>query len=292
MNSKEKPKIIILGIDGLEYNLVTKWRLKNLMQKKFCKLDLSDFKIIVTPPIWGSMITGKIDKEITKLWERISKTKKLGGSKHKWWLKIVRRILPYSVIYTIWKKFFEKRIVGGNPFEIAANYVKEKNQPNIFQFFKRSWTNGVPGYEWTPTGPTERKLLNKVIDGNKKALVEYTNHILKKYNKDKSQLFSALEEKDYDLIFWYTNFLDHLGHIYIGDKLRFMKYYLEINNVVGKVKEMFPNSIIYVISDHGMEAFKGNWGMHSDHAFFSSNTGETIEKPFNLYDLISKYKSV
>ena len=65
-----KPKVIVLGIDGLEYSLVEKWGLKNIMQKTYCKLDLSDYKIIVTPPIWGSMITGKIDEDVMKVWEK------------------------------------------------------------------------------------------------------------------------------------------------------------------------------------------------------------------------------
>ena len=55
---------------------------------------------------------------------------------------------------------------------------------------------------------------------------------------------------------------------------------------------MCPSSLIYIISDHGMERIeqkKSSWGAHSDHAFFSSNTGETIEKPSQLYELISKH---
>jgi hypothetical protein len=59
-----------------------------------------------------------------------------------------------------------------------------------------------------------------------------------------------------------------------------MKYYFEINELVGRVKESCPKSKIYVISDHGMERMKQQktrWGMHSKHAFFSSNTGEKIE---------------
>jgi len=73
-----------------------------------------------------------------------------------------------------------------------------------------------------------------------------------------------------------------------------MRHYLEINEVVGNVKERRPNSIIYIISDHGMEHMepkKDSCGMHSNHGFFSSNTGETIEKPIQFYDLISKHKN-
>ena len=131
------PKVIVLGIDGLEYSLVEKWRLKNLKQKKYCKLDLSEYKVIVTPPIWSSMLLGKIDEELMDIWVRNSE------------------------------------LLGG----------------------------------------------------------------------------------------------------------------------VGQVKEIYPSSIIYVISDHGMEKIRPNlsWGDHSRYAFFSSNTGETIDKPYQLHDLFLKH---
>ena len=58
MSYSGPPEIIILGIDGLEYNLVKEWRLKNITQEAYRKLDLSDYKVVVTPPIWGSMLTG------------------------------------------------------------------------------------------------------------------------------------------------------------------------------------------------------------------------------------------
>ena len=71
-----------------------------------------------------------------------------------------------------------------------------------------------------------------------------------------------------------------------------MKYYLEINNVVGEIKARDNNSNIYVVSDHGMEKVERGWGMHNDYAFFSSNTGETINKPTQFFNLIKQYKTV
>jgi len=290
MEKTTSPKIIVLGIDGLEYDLVEKWRLQNIMQKTHCKLDLSDYKVVVTPPIWGSMITGKIDEEIMKMWER---TTEISGNfdsnknlKQKWWAKIGTAVLPLSFQDWIWSKFFEKRM--GSPIETSTNYVMEKKQINIFQFFEKPWTNGIPSYGRAYTDSTEKKLLNKVFQGEKKP---YINYSIENYQNDKTQLFSTIEKKENDIIFWYVALLDKLGHIYIKNSIPLMNYYMELNGVVGEVKEKCPDSYIYVISDHGMKPYKGIWGMHSDHAFFSSNTGETIGKPFQLYDLILKYKT-
>ena len=288
MNYSASPKIIILGIDALEYNLVKEWRLKNIMQKTYCKMDLSDYKVIVTPPIWGSMLTGKIDEEIIKIWEKAAEIADFATGKQKWWAKLGIKILPYSTRLWIWKNFFEKRM-GGNPLEITANYINEKKETNIFQFFEKPWTNGIPSYGRLVSDPTTRQLLKKALNGEK---IPFRDYVIKNYRNDKSQLFFALDKQEFDFIFWYTTLLDHLGHVYIKNPLTFMKYYLEINEVIGKVRERCRKSCIYVVSDHGMEAVKGGWGMHSDHAFFSSNTGERIDKPFHLYDLISKHRII
>ena len=285
------PKIIVLGIDGLEYNLVEEWRLKNIMQETYCKTDLSEYRVIVTPPIWGSMLTGKIDEDIIDIW--VKQSELTGGgvyTKQKWWVKI-GDFLPASVNFWIWDNILE-HLIGGDAFGKTANYVRDNNEHNIFQFFEKTWTNGIPSYGRNVCGPIQKELTEKAISGEK---TPYRKFILKQYQEDKSLLFSAIDRQEYEFIFWYTPMLDNLGHMDMGNPLGLMmKHYLEINKLVGSVKERCPNSIIYIISDHGMERMdpkKSAWGMHTNYSFFSSNTEETIDKPFQLYDLISKHKS-
>lgn len=288
MKKMHSPRVIVLGIDGLEYDLVERWRLKNIMQKTYCKVDLSDFSVIITPPIWGSMLTGEIDDEIIKVWEKTAEISGLKTDlKQKWWAKLGKKILPFPVQMRIWKIFFERRTVGGNPFDITVNYVKEKGLTNIFQFFEKPWTNGIPSYGRNVSNPVKRKLMEKAISGDKKPYIDYA---IKEYKDDKSQLFSALNKQEYELIFWYIVMIDSVGHLY-GDSLTAMKFYLEINEVVGKIRERYTSSCIYVISDHGMDPTKSGCGDHSDHGFFSSNTGERIDKPYQLYNLVLKHKS-
>jgi hypothetical protein len=291
MNNDTNKRIIVLGIDGLEYSLVKKWKLKNLMQKAYCKMDLSDYRVKVTPPIWGSMLTGEIDKEIMNVWIRAAQFVNLKSDvEQKWWAKTVTAALPYippliknKIIYRLLEK------MGENPFEVTCNYIKEKKIPNIFQFFEKSWNNGIPSYGRLDNTAERRKLFEKAVGGDKKKLIDYEKKL---YNKDKLQLFSAMDDKDFDLIFWYTPFIDTLGHLYVGKSLKLMKYYLEINNVVGEVIARDNNSNIYVVSDHGMEEVERGWGMHNDYAFFSSNTGEKITKPTQFFNLIKQYKTI
>ena len=50
--------IVILGMDGLEYDFVKEHGFKNLMQTSYGKTDLSDFKEPRTIIIWSSFMTG------------------------------------------------------------------------------------------------------------------------------------------------------------------------------------------------------------------------------------------
>ncbi len=118
------------------------------------------------------MLTGKIDIEIMKIWEK--QINILGGGtnpKQKWWIKI-GKILPKSVNYWIWDNVFEN-ILRGDPFENTANYVSDKKIPNIFQLFDYPWTNGIPDYGKNVCSPLHRKLTKNAISGYKLLYKKY-----------------------------------------------------------------------------------------------------------------------
>lgn len=62
--------IVILGLDGLEYEYVKEFNCKHLMQASFGKTDISMFSEPRTVVIWSSFLTGKnTEKEALKdLW--------------------------------------------------------------------------------------------------------------------------------------------------------------------------------------------------------------------------------
>ena len=65
-------KCVILGLDGLEYNIVERLKLKNIMQEEYGKVKLPKecFKEVATmdsihfepwtPLVWHSFLTGKL----------------------------------------------------------------------------------------------------------------------------------------------------------------------------------------------------------------------------------------
>ena len=105
--------------------------------------------------------------------------------------------------------------------------------------------------------------------------------------EDKKALYEALY-KDYDLIFWYTPFLDRVGHRFFHKKLQMMMLYMEINNLVKDIKDIAKDAYLYIVSDHGMMLDQETKrGVHSNYGFFS-NTGELIKKPQDLYHLLKE----
>jgi len=281
-------RIVVLGIDGLEYNLVEEWNLKYLKQKAYSKTDLSDFEVVVTPPIWASMLTGtripEIEAPFIKRHRLIANRGSSSRVKSPWYVRLGAKILPLPVRRKI-GDFIIKRTTG-DPFERTYDYLlRTKKYRTVFDYFERSWTNGVPSYGRNVSTPEVKEVMKEAIKGNLKPLVEYA---MKTYETDRKALFEALDG-DYELIFWYTPFLDELSHFLIRKKLKLMNVYIDLNKLVKRVSQKLEEGdVLYVISDHGMEPIPGDprGGDHSDHGFFSSNTGETIEKPQDLFKLI------
>jgi len=83
--------MIILGLDGLEYNYVLEFNCKNLMQESFGKTDISIFSMPKTVVIWSSFLAGKnLEAEILKqdLWSFQLKPEDTFFSRFKKWVAI------------------------------------------------------------------------------------------------------------------------------------------------------------------------------------------------------------
>ncbi|AIF70360.1 hypothetical protein PAP_09930 [Palaeococcus pacificus DY20341] len=281
-------KIVILGIDGLEYNLVREWNLKYITQKAYTKTNLSDFEVIVTPPIWASMITGEripeIEEPFIKRHRFIAHKGKSSKVKVPWYVRLGSKILPLGIRRKIGEAIIKR--VTGDPFLATHDYLlRTRKYKTIFDYFDKTWTNGIPSYGRNVSTPKVKTAMAEAVKGNLKPLVEYA---MKTYEQDRRALFEALD-KDYELIFWYTPFLDEISHFYIRKKLKLMNIYFDLNKLVKKVSEKLDETdVLYIISDHGMEPISEDprGGDHSDHGFFSSNTGELIKKPQDLFKLV------
>ncbi len=278
--------IIVLGYDALEHKLVKEYKLSNLKQKSYTKLDISDFPVISTPPIWASMITGEINEEMISYWVPEYKTV---NSIYIPAVKFARKILPSKVREFLNKfirnKFYKER--DESPLQATLSFLEDTETPTIFSELS-SWHNEIPGYNAT-TGEKKKKRFETAFEDAKDEIKrKATMKLIKKqHEKEFKNLLDTLDEKDnYDLIFWYTKYLDEIGHMDRGSKLRTMRRYMDVNKEVGKVKSKLDlEDKLYIISDHGMKP-EGKYGLHDKDAFFSSSDKKLIRKPQELYELI------
>jgi len=88
-------RMVILGIDGLDYDLVVKWNLESLMQRDYGQITVpisEKMGIPKSPQVWASFLTGEYVKEIdfikpcSRAREKIVKI-----------LRAIRRVLPLSL---------------------------------------------------------------------------------------------------------------------------------------------------------------------------------------------------
>lgn len=254
--------------------------MKNLKQKACCKLSLEDFPVASTPLIWASMLVGKPVKEMIRRFMQSPRSLRWSKSRK---MFLVRKIVPKSIRIFIGDKIFPKVF----PQENVSRYLKEMSIPTILDETK-SWTNGIPGYNIKKNKITWVKRWIDVI-GNEEEERKILVNIRKEHKLQVKKLFQILQKRQHRLIFFYDNWLDIAGHIEWGRKWKITEKYLEVNTLVGEIRNMLnlKQDVLYIISDHGMKLL-GNRGDHSNYGFFSSSTGETIKKPYEIYYLIKR----
>ena len=267
-------KILIIGIDGLEYTLVKEMNLRNLLQKKYGKLDIPPECLIqtdvgavpYTPKVWEALLTGEKPHKTDSraLWKyRNPILEKLR------WLPLIKNVRG--------KRMFLRRI-GFKPertlFKIRRKTFLDLCTPSIYI--------NVPGKNLDDKINTK---INELIDEGKIStlwivLDKYTNEIFEKFTIE-------IMNKEYKVAMMYINTLDLIGHLCwykCFDKI--VKLYKKVDRKVGRLLNSVEYDVSLIISDHGMRGSPDKVsGMHSNHLFYSLN----IDYHFtNLYDIPNK----
>jgi predicted AlkP superfamily pyrophosphatase or phosphodiesterase len=263
-------RILILAYDGLEYDLVEKWNLRNLMQKTHGKFDAPispKFGKPHTPSAWASFITGKKIEEhgIDGWWTYGKFLDWLGYKPPLRWIKNKRRVL--------WKLGIKPRTFSRRDWKCET----------IFDMVKSSIALNIPAYN-EPT-----KYHEWLNDSLRKSLRDYEETIWKIHEIRKTQLMENLD-KEWKLLMAWFDLADLLGHIHLVKRLgRLRLAYRELDRLSRDVKRLLPrDTVCLIVSDHGMwDSGDGVTGDHSNHAFWSLNI-ETDWKPEDVTDFYPK----
>lgn len=272
-------RVFVLGLDGLEYDLVVKWQLRHLMQKTYGKFEIGEKYFIwkdgiggpYSPLVWASFITGEPPSVhgISGFWTYRNR------------LLDFTRKLPFIAKFQGKRRYLSK--LGIKPTMEKRQDLKVKT---IFDAVQPSIAIDVVGYN--PMETLRRKQFKaKNID-------EFMHIAFNNFKRKKEILFSKLNS-NWKLFMFYVSLTDHAGHCWTFNRLR--KVYQAMDALVTEIKNSIDNCIFLIVSDHGMTEHRGReeYGtrlhVHSKYAFYSLNI-KTKWQPniiTDFYDTITKW---
>jgi len=263
-------RVFILALDGLEFTLVEKFRLKHLMQAEHGTIDLSNCYKLATPIIWASFISGLPSKEhgveTMQIWDnRI--------------LRWLARFKIKGVGKLLRSLGFKKRVPTQTDWKTET----------IFDLAQPSIAINIPSY-----GGTEYLLdvVREAIEDESK-LPSVEEHIWNVFNKQKETTLSRITE-NWRLFMAHFDFTDQIGHLHRGDLTKMWETYAIAEDLSTEIKQQLPEGALFlIVADHGMKSVAGGYGDHSEYGFYSSNQKLNLQKPrvIDFYPLIKEMLS-
>jgi len=286
-------KVIILGLDALEYDLVTEWDLQNLMQEECGKTELPMDEDYVyddpaTPVIWTSFITGK------KPSEHGVETVTVWNSRFMNWF--TKRIY-IKYLHKPAKKVDCQYPSAPPPEQIESGKRKKKptdilkrfgiyerfpeqadiRSDTIFDMPLRTIASRVPVYSpYEEAFPPAKATIAEALVKKGMYRVKWDMKCLKAWNERSKELLAYMEYQDkYDLLMHYFFTLDAVQHAF-PDKLdKIKEWYVRADELAGKVREKLgPDTLFLIVSDHGQKK-----GLHTPYGFYSANVKLDLKNP-------------
>ena len=269
-------RVFVMALDGLEYDLVIKWRLKNLLQKKYGKIQVkpsyyfpNGHDVPWTAKVWSSFVTG-------------TPPEKLGIRSFSTYGKIldfIRFLPPFKWIKNKRRFLVKIGICPRTPTRKDMSYrtLADVVNPSVSVYF-----------------PFVDDIFNL-----RRFMLLFETHGAKVFEKEMLKVhrlridltFKMLEEKhDWKLFLTYFDAPDLMGHLHIAKRLKRLKrFYQSLDFLAYKLKKKVPEDTVFlIVSDHGMQPMPDGTGDHSCHAFWSVN----IDTDWEPKDIIDFYPQI
>jgi predicted AlkP superfamily phosphohydrolase/phosphomutase len=266
-------KLLVLGLDAIEYDFVVKWNLTNLLQNQYGKIRVPIDEKIGTPisgPVWASFLTGKAraEKWFFKNYTTAPTTRQKIKNRIITILLVLRRYIPRRLK----KRALALRVGMFYPdYLVERTFLDETNSKAI----------NVPfyNYDYKEFHLMERSV--KLLRKNEIDMEEAVCRIEELWRERKIQLVNELEDtEEYDVVFFFHNCLDQLQHFSYRDLYSIHKMYVDMDSFVGVLKHTLNDWNILIVSDHG---FNLQTHFHSLYGFFSSSV-PLNPKPTHITD--------
>lgn len=258
--------IFILGLDGLELNLVEKWDLKNLKQKEYGKLEVPISKrlgVPASPEVWASFLTGRHVRG-----KAFSKPLQI---------EIPLRILRFMRSHINLSLGLGKRLANR-----GASRFPKLEYKTFFDHIDKTKALNVPYINH------DHAALNAIHKFKRQGgitLEEAIKRLENIYENRKKQILSEMDKiKDEKLIFSFIHFPDSLQHFLLFRPKQIREHYFDLDNFVFTLKKKLKKSTTFIIiSDHGFDL---ELKTHSKYGFYSSNI-PLNPKPVRITDFFT-----
>ena len=278
-------KVLILGIDAIEYELVEQWKLSNLQQKEYGKTILPikkeegfRYDLPATVIIWSSFITGKTPKD-----HKIQTFKIWNSTLLNWCeTNLINRIIkPVQFDHEKLEKR-EKQQKYFNIIKKIPNSIGFKKHNPIRNDIKtttlfdnpKSIPLHVPVYNSDAFPEYKKKIFNAIENKNYKHIFEL--QCKQEFDIRTKEVFEWLERKEeWNVLMQYFYLLDGIQHVFYNNPKKIAKYYLMFDEFVGKVRQKIDDeTLLIIVSDHGQKK-----GIHTSYGFYSSSNKLRLKKP-------------
>lgn len=272
-------KVLIIGLDGLEYTLVKNLRLENLKQKEYGKTPHRDlFPICATPIIWASFITGENPARNGVTTTYRLENDSMEQIKNFFVMRGIHRIEP---IYLFLMRLIKNLGLRTRPY--TKEDLERSNVDTIFNYAKRSFIVNVPCYNIEAVDFELQRLLGRCfIEGSSAEDEErFERAVWRVFWERKKKCMQVLSERkdEYDLFMFYWHTPDLIGHLWGGNFIKMWRTYVRMDDLVRDLKRFVDDkTLCLVISDHGIKKV-GHYGDHTNYGFYSCNFRLALKNP-------------
>lgn len=257
-------RVMIIALDGLEPTLVTQ-TMPNLLQAEHGIVNVDVFPLM-TPLIWATFLTGTVDNGVTvskytsQIGEKVSRITYSLGEKLTSIVGYEQSMKIMSTLGNVVDKVYTPK-----------QYTKDDlTQPTIFDLVDDAIVLDVPAYNENPIYLNIRRNTALAIN-HQYPEKDIVSEIWSLFQKEHNDCLNALS-KEWNLFMVHFCVTDIIGHLFWDRSEQISECYRIMNEKVEEITQRIRNSVVLIISDHGMQR-----GIHTHQGFYS------INKPFNLH---------
>ena len=269
-------KLLIVGLDGLDYDIVLRWGLKQYLQKYHGKHYVGFACKLYTPILWSMFLTGiNVEKHGYSL-EELKRKREQDIWKHNFLKKLylLRKRVPIKKL-GIRYLLIKLGLVKPYPPSILPKHLLERT---FIVELKRKGLKvsaiEIPGFN-EERNEKYRTLHEKYVTKNLREKLSFLNEIIDDCRERIQQALNFIV-KGYDLVFVYLPLPDiahHLLYRNLREIVELRKIYGSLWKMISPLISHAENYAILLVSDHG---FRIKNQYHSKWGFWSLN----IKPPF------------